>query len=42
MRKERNTTGKYSALKQIYRENYLEDVSQRLRNEAENAKEDCS
>ncbi len=42
MKRNRNSATKYSAIKQIYRENYLEDVSRRLREEAAEVKEDSS
>lgn len=42
MKKDKNTAANYSAIKQIYRENYLEDASRRLREEAAEVKEDRS
>ena len=42
MKKEKTAASKYSAMRQIYRENYLEDISHRLRKEAENEKGSCS
>lgn len=42
MKKNNNEARNYSNIKTIYRENYLEDVSHRLRKEAETEKENCS
>ncbi|MEF8837735.1 MAG: hypothetical protein V5A87_07760 [Candidatus Bipolaricaulota bacterium] len=42
MNKKGNEASKFSAIKQIYRENYLEDISHRMRKEAENEKKNCS
>ncbi len=41
-RKDRNVASRYSALQQIYRENYLEDVSNRLSREAVRERKHCS
>ncbi|MFW6104824.1 MAG: hypothetical protein ACOC6I_03185 [Candidatus Bipolaricaulota bacterium] len=42
MKKQNNPATRYSAIKQIYHESYLEDVSHRLRKEAAHEKENCS
>lgn len=42
MEKHTNPATRYSAIKQIYHESYLKDVSHRLRKEAANEKENCS
>lgn len=42
MNENRNEARKFSAIKQIYHENYLEDLSHRLRKEAKHEKENCS
>lgn len=42
MNKNGNEARKFSTIKKIYRENYLEDLTHRLRKEAENEKENCS
>lgn len=42
MKNTRNEASKFSAIKQIYHENYLEDLSHRMREEAKQEKENCS
>lgn len=42
MNKNLNAAEKYSAMKKIYHENYLEDISRRMREKAANEKEDSS
>lgn len=42
MTKKSNEARKFSTMKQIYHENYLEDLSNRLRKEAKHEKENCS
>lgn len=42
MEKQNNPATRYSAIKQIYNESYLKDVSLRLRKTAANEKENCS
>ena len=42
MKNSKREARNYSTIKQIYRENYLEDITHRLRKEAENEKGKCS
>ena len=42
MKEKSNEAQNYSAIKQIYRENYLEDVSYKMRKEAEIERDNCS
>lgn len=42
MRKYQNAAEEYSAMKKIYQENYLENASRKMREEAANEKQNCS
>lgn len=42
MEKQNNPATRYSAIKQIYHESYLKELSHKLRKEAADEKENCS